>query len=117
MIPIENNSWDYVQGLIEKEINSAFKLRIKEDEMENFKTRKLDAADYHKDHPYMKSLDKALTDYFVVKCSDQTGTSFKGADGRAIHGEDYEEMKVTILNSLFHPQVVYDKRVESPNKR
>ena len=27
MIPIENNSWDYVQGLIEKEINSAFKLR------------------------------------------------------------------------------------------
>ena len=31
-IPIENNSWDYVQGLIEKEINSAFKLRIKEKE-------------------------------------------------------------------------------------
>ena len=26
-ISIENNSWDYVQGLIEKEINSAFKLR------------------------------------------------------------------------------------------
>ena len=84
---------------------------------DNFKTRKLDAADYHKDHPYMKSLDKALTDYFVVKCSDQTGTSFKGADGKAIHGEDYEEMKVTILNSLFHPQAVYDKRVESPNKK
>ena len=31
-IPIENNSWDYVQGLIEKEINSAFKLRIKEED-------------------------------------------------------------------------------------
>ena len=30
MIPVENNSWDYVQGLIEKEISSAFKLRIKE---------------------------------------------------------------------------------------
>ena len=86
-------------------------------EDDNFETRKLDAADYHKDHPYMKSLDKALTDYFVVKCSDQTGTSFKGADGKAIHGEDYEEMKVAILNSLFHPQAVYDKRVESPNKR
>ena len=115
-IPIENNSWDYVQRIIEREINSAFKL--KENKMEdNFKTRKLDAADYHKDHPYMKSLDKALTEYFVVKCSDQTGTSFKGDDGKAIHGEDYEEMKVTILNSLFHPQVVYDKRVESPNKR
>ena len=114
-IPIENNSWDYVQRLIEREINSAFKL--KENKMENFKTRKLDAADYHKDHPYMKSLDKALTEYFVVKCSDQTGTSFQGDDGKAIHGEDYEEMKVAILNSLFHPQAKYDKRVESPNKR
>ena len=30
-IPIENNSWDYVQGLIEREISSAFKL--KEDKM------------------------------------------------------------------------------------
>ena len=30
-IPIENNSWDYVQRLIEREINSAFKL--KEDKM------------------------------------------------------------------------------------
>jgi len=27
-ISIENNSWDYVLGLIEKEINSAFKLRM-----------------------------------------------------------------------------------------
>jgi hypothetical protein len=27
-ISVENNSWDYVQGLIEKEINSAFKLRV-----------------------------------------------------------------------------------------
>ena len=32
-IPIENNSWDYVQRLIEREINSAFKLRMKEDKM------------------------------------------------------------------------------------
>ena len=106
MIPIENNSWDYVQGLIEKEINSAFKLRIKEDEMENFKTRKLDAADYHKDHPYMKSLDKALSHYFVTKTEDP-----------AEHGEDFEAIKIDILNSLFHPQAKYDKRVESPNKK
>ena len=35
-IPIENNSWDYVQGLIEKEINSAFKLRIKENKKEEY---------------------------------------------------------------------------------
>ena len=33
-ISIENNSWDYVQGLIEKEINSAFKLRIKDNKKE-----------------------------------------------------------------------------------
>ena len=74
--------------------------------MENFKTRKLDAADYHKDHPYMKSLDKALKQYSVVKVNDANG---------AHHGPDYEEMRIAILNSLFHPQAVYDKRVESPN--
>jgi hypothetical protein len=102
---IENNSWDYVQRLIEREINSAFKLK-ESDKMENFETRKLDASDYHKDHPYMKSLDKALTHYFVTKTEDL-----------AEHGEEYEEMKMAILNSLFHPQAVYDKRVESPNKK
>ena len=60
--------------------------------MENFKTRKLDASDYHKDHPYMKSLDKALTHYFVTKTEDP-----------AEHGEDYGAIKIDILNSLFHP--------------
>ena len=35
-ISIENNSWDYVQGLIEKEINLAFKLRIKENKKEEY---------------------------------------------------------------------------------
>ena len=108
-IPIENNSWDYVQRLIERKINSAFKLRQQESDnkMENnFETRKLDASDYHKDHPYMKSLDKALTHYFVTKTEDP-----------AEHGEDYEAIKIDILNSLFHPQAVYDKRVESPNKK
>ena len=60
--------------------------------MENFKTRKLDASDYHKAHPYMKSLDKALTNYFVTKTNDP-----------AEHGEDYEEFKIDILNSLFYP--------------
>ena len=63
-----------------------------------------DSKKYDKNHPYMKSLDEALTEYFVVKCSDQTGTSFRGGDGGAIHGEDYEEMKEVILNALFHPQ-------------
>ena len=103
---IENNSWDYVQRLIEREINSAFKL--KENKMENFKTRKLDAADYHKDHPYIKSLDEALKQYSVVYLNDVNG---------AEHGKDYEKMRIAILNSLFHPQAEYDKRTESPNKK
>jgi hypothetical protein len=76
--------------------------------MENSKTRELDAADYHTAHPYMKALDKALKQYSVVKVNDANG---------AHHGPDYEEMRIAILNSLFHPQAEYDKRVESPNKR
>ena len=55
-----------------------------------------DKNTYTKDHPYMRSLDKTLTQYFVVKCNDVGG---------AIHGEAYEEMKVAILNSLFHSQI------------
>ena len=71
------------------------------DKKENFKTRKLDASDYHAAHPYMKSLDKALKQYSVVKVNDANG---------AHHGPDYEEMRIAILNSLFHPQAEYDKR-------
>ena len=82
-IPIENNSWDYVQGLIEKEINSAFKLRIKEDD---------NKMKFEKDHPYMKRLDETLKQYSVVKVADTNG---------AHHGEDYEEMKQAILDALF----------------
>ena len=81
-IPIENNSWDYVQGLIEKEINSAFKLRMKEE----------DKMKFEEDHPYMKRLDETLKQYFVVKVADTNG---------AHHGEDYEEMKQVILDALF----------------
>ena len=81
-IPIENNSWDYVQGLIEKEINSAFKLRIKEDNKMKFE----------EDHPYMKRLDETLKQYSVVKVADGNG---------AHHGADYEEMKQVILDALF----------------
>ena len=81
-IPIENNSWDYVQGLIEKEINSAFKLRIKED----------DKMKFEKDHPYMKRLDEVLKQYSVVRVIDDNG---------AHHGADFEEMKQVILNTLF----------------
>ena len=81
-IPIENNSWDYVQGLIEKEINSAFKLRMKEE----------DKMKFEKDHPYMKRLDETLKHYSVVKVADTNG---------AHHGEDFEGMKQVILDALF----------------
>ena len=47
---------------------------------------------YPKDHPYMKRLDEVLKHYFVVKVDDANG---------AEHGEDYEEMKQVILDSLF----------------
>ena len=81
-ISIENNSWDYVQGLIEKEINSAFKLRIKED----------DKMKFEEDHPYMIKLDEVLKQYSVVKVADGNG---------AHHGKDFEGMKQVILDALF----------------
>ena len=71
---------------------------------ELFKTRKLDASDYHKDNPKMKSLDKALSHYVATRSLIAQG--------------QYEQFKIDILNALFHPQAVYDKRrVESPMKK
>jgi hypothetical protein len=60
--------------------------------MENFKTRKLDASDYHKAHPKMKALDKVLSDYTLMK------------DNCSCIEKDYEEFKINILNSLYYPQ-------------
>ena len=71
--------------------------------MENFETRKLDASDYHKANPKMKSLDEVLSHYVATRSLMAQG--------------QYEKFKIDILNSLFHPQSVYDKRVESPNKK
>ena len=73
--------------------------------MENFKTRILDASDYHKDHPYMKALDKALSHYVATRSLIAQG--------------QYEKFKIDILNSLFHPESLGDhtSRLESPNKR
>ena len=45
---------------------------------------------FPKDHPYMIRLDEVLSHYFVVK-----------TDVPAVHGEEYEEMKEMILDSLF----------------
>ena len=45
---------------------------------------------FPKDHPYMKRLDEVLSHYFVLKTIDP-----------AVHGEEYEEMKEEILDSLF----------------
>ena len=54
--------------------------------MKNTKTK----TQFPKDHPYMKRLDEVLSHYFVLKTIDP-----------ALHGEDYEEMKELILDSLF----------------
>ena len=72
-------------------------------EKSNFVTRELNASDYHKDHPYMKALDKALSHYVATRSLKAQG--------------QYDQFKIDILNALFHPQAVYDKRVESPNKK
>ena len=45
---------------------------------------------FPKDHPYMKRLDEVLSHYFVLKTIEP-----------AVQGEDYEEMKEEILDSLF----------------
>ena len=47
---------------------------------------------FEKDHPYMIRLDEVLKHFFVVKVDDANG---------AEHGEDYEEMKQVILDTLF----------------
>ena len=63
--------------------------------MENFKTRKLDASDYHMAHPKIKALDKALTNY-VVRKTDGSGEV-------SLTDKDHEEFKIDILNSLYYP--------------
>ena len=74
---------------------------------ELFKTRKLDASDYHKDNPKMKSLDKALSHYVATRSLIAQG--------------QYEQFKIDILNALFHPQSQSlgdnTPRLESPNKK
>ena len=60
--------------------------------MENFKTRKLDASDFHMAHPKMKALDKVLINY-VVRKTDGSGEV-------SLIDKDYEEFKINILNSL-----------------
>ena len=75
--------------------------------MENFKTRELNASDYHKDHPYMKSLDKALSHYVATRSLIAQG--------------QYEQFKIDILNALFHPQPQNlgdtTPRIKSPMKK
>ena len=118
-IPIENNSWDYVQGLIEKEINSAFKLRIEENKMEDNNFKKLPSPDDQLSHTRltyrhspqrtmldrklqslhgsqlgdtlskMKALDKVLANYTLLK------------DNCTCTQQDVEDFKIDILNSLF----------------
>ena len=53
---------------------------------------------YPKNHPYSLALDEVLSHYFVVR-----------TDVPAVHGEEYEEMKELILDSLFHSQPLEEK--------
>ena len=70
-----------------EEKSGILQYNMKEDKMENFKTRKLDASDYHKDHPKMKSLDKALSHYVATRSLIAQG--------------QYEKFKIDILHFLF----------------
>ena len=45
---------------------------------------------FEEDHPYSQKLDEVLSHYFIVK-----------TDVPAVHGEEYEDMKQLILDSLF----------------
>ena len=45
---------------------------------------------FEKNHPYARKLDEVLSHYFIVK-----------TDVPAVHGEEYEDMKQLILDSLF----------------
>jgi len=45
---------------------------------------------FEQDHPYSQRLDEVLSHYFIVK-----------TDVPAVHGEEYEDMKQLILDSLF----------------
>ena len=56
---------------------------------------------YPKNHPYSLALDEVLSHYFVVR-----------TDVPAVHGEDYEEMKELILDSLFHSPLMKEKNVK-----
>jgi hypothetical protein len=76
--------------------------------MENFKTRKRDASDYHNDHPYMQALEKVLSNYAAPR-------------GIILLKDEYEQFKIDLLNALFHPQPQslgdHTPRLESPNKK
>ena len=60
---------------------------------------------FEKDHPYAIRLDEVLSHYFVVK-----------TDVPAAHGEEYEEMKELILDSLFHPPQQHNNGKEKEPK-
>jgi hypothetical protein len=61
---------------------------------------------YPKNHPYSLALDEVLSHYFVVR-----------TDVPAAHGEEYEEMKELILDSLFHDNDNINERKEGEKWR
>jgi len=77
-ISIENNSWDYVQGLIEKEINSAFKLRV-EHSISHQNTNELKEVT-----PSRESKIMPLYDFKCDKCENIVEEFFKLDDEKKI---------------------------------
>jgi translation elongation factor EF-4 len=69
-----------------------YKIKLAKQLLNFIPTRFLDIRNmkFEKDHPYAIRLDEVLSHYFVVK-----------TDVPAVHGEEYEDMKQLILDSLF----------------
>ena len=62
MIPIENNSWDYVQRLIEREINSAFKLRMNDKDRIEALEKRIETLENEHQYPlfFLRLLEREI---------------------------------------------------------
>ena len=62
MIPIENNSWDYVQRLIEREINSAFKLRMNDKDRNEALEKRVETLENEHQYPlfFLRLLEREI---------------------------------------------------------
>ena len=106
MIPVENNSWDYVQRLIEREINSAFKL--KENNMENtfeIKEQRPIAPVGWLDTTLPKSVMKRLQSYIETAKKDDTKTIKEDLAGNISKSLSIEDKDNWFFQSVLVPLV------------